>query len=101
MPVIIRKLPAEVQHHLACEHGNTHRQLKHLRTAIAKEVSILETGQSVLFSEAHIRSQEPEITGRQVGGIRMKINFQVSDLSVHSVQNNINNSTKSCSLRQQ
>ncbi|XP_053390988.1 uncharacterized protein LOC128553826 [Mercenaria mercenaria] len=54
VPIIMNKLPAELRRNLAREHGNARWQLQDLRAAIAREINILEVGQTDDNREPHV-----------------------------------------------
>ncbi|XP_053398291.1 uncharacterized protein LOC128556688 [Mercenaria mercenaria] len=54
VPIIMKKLPAELRRNLAREHGNARWQLQDLRPAIAREINILEVDQTDDNREPHV-----------------------------------------------
>ena len=56
------KLPMETRRNLAREHSNLEWTIDELRTAILKEIQILEQGLFVTSSTSHMNSQGPLMT---------------------------------------
>jgi transposase InsO family protein len=54
VPIIMKKLPSELRRNLAREHGNVRWQIQDLRSAIAREINILEAGVAYEVMETHM-----------------------------------------------
>jgi hypothetical protein len=54
VPIIMKKLLSELRRNLAREHGNVRWQIHDLRSAIAREINILEAGVTDEIREPHV-----------------------------------------------
>ena len=62
IPIILGKLPTDIQRNLACEHGSLEWTLQNLKQGVLREIRVLESGLSINLATRLSFDQHPMMT---------------------------------------